>query len=194
MEPKPSTSDTTPSGRPRRITNPAIGDVATFVESTEEGGGKRLMVKITLAPRGGNVMHVHLTQTESFKVLSGELRVSIGDQNRTLAVGEDATVPPGTRHRFFSESDEPITFLVTVLEPGRLEDTLRILYGLAGDGKVRKGGTPKNPLVIAIVSQWGDIYLASLPVWLQIALFKPLAALARAMGYEKKLGVYLTAS
>lgn len=194
MEPNPPTSDTTPSGRPRRITNRAIGDVATFVESTEEGGGKRLVFEIKLAPRGGNAMHIHLTQTESFKVLAGELRVSIRDQNRTLAVGDDATVTPGTRHRFFSESDEPTTFLVTVLEPGRFEDALRILYGLAGDGKVNKGGVPKNPLVIAMVSQWSDMYLASVPLGLQIAIFKPLAALARAMGYEKKLGVYLTAS
>ena len=45
-----------------------------------------------------------------------------------------------------------------------------------------------------MVRQWRDMDPASLPVGLQIALFKPLAALARAMGYEKKLGVYLTAS
>ncbi len=151
-------------------------------------------MEVTLAPRSGNAMHIHLTQTESFRVLAGELRVSIGDQNRTLAVGDDATVPPGTRHRFFCESDMPTTFLVTVLEPGRLEDALRILYGLAGDGKVNKGGIPKNPLVIAMVSQWSDMYPASIPVGLQIALFKPLAALARAMGYDKKLDDYLPAS
>ena len=30
-----------------------------------------------------------------------------------------------------------------------------------------------------------DMYLASAPVWLQAAIFKPLAALGRALGYEK---------
>ena len=145
MQPKPSTSDTTPSGRPRRITNRAIGDVATFVESTEEGGGKRLVIEIKLAPRGGNAMRIHLTQTESFKVLAGELRVSIRDQNRTLAVGEAATVPPGTRHLFFPASAMPTPFLATVLDPGRLEDALRTRSCDAGAGGVQRRGVPRPP-------------------------------------------------
>ena len=77
---------------------------------------------------------------------------------------------------------------------GRLKDARRILYRLAGDGKVNQGGIPKNPLVKAVVSQWSDMYLASLPVGLQLAIFTPMAALARAMGSDKKLEVYLTAS
>ncbi len=106
-------------------------------------------------------------------------------------MGEEASVPPGTPHRFFSDSSQPTTFRVTVLEPGRLEDGLRILYGLARDGKVTKKGIPKDPLVVALGSQWSDMYLAGMPIWLQQGLFKPLAALARSRGYEKKLDRYL---
>ncbi len=80
----------TPSGRPRGITNPAIGDVLTFVEATDETGGERLGAQRTLRP------------------------------------GDEASVPPRTPHHFFSESDRPVTSRVTVLDPGRLEDGLRI--------------------------------------------------------------------
>jgi quercetin dioxygenase-like cupin family protein len=194
MEPMPlSPAETTPSGRPRRITNPVVGDVLTVVESGEETNQERLVVEIQLAPHGGNAMHVHLHQTESFRVLDGELQVSIRGERRTLAVGEEASVPPGTPHRFFSDSGQPTTFRVTVLEPGRLEDGLRILYGLARDGKVTKKGIPKDPLVMALGSQWSDMYLAAIPIWLQKAMFKPLAALARGRGYETKLETYLEA-
>jgi quercetin dioxygenase-like cupin family protein len=194
MQPTPnSTTDVTPSGRPRRITNPVVGDVLIVVESGEETDNERLVVEIQLAPHGGNAMHVHRRQTESFRVLDGELQVSIRGKRRTLAVGEEASVPPGTPHRFFSHSSQPTTFRVTVLEPGRLEDGLRILYGLAHDGKVTKRGIPKDPLVVALGSQWSDMYLAAIPIWLQKAIFKPLAALARGRGYETRLDAYLAA-
>ena len=186
--------DTTPSGRPRRITNPAIGDVLTFVEATDETGGERLVLEIQLAPHGGNAMHVHLLQTESFRILEGELQVVVAGAQRTLRPGDEATVPPRTPHRFFSESDRPVTFRVTVIDPGRLEDGLRLLYGLGRDGKVTKGGIPTNMLMVALGSQLSDMYLASAPVWLQAAIFKPLAALGRALGYDKTLVGYLTAS
>ena len=38
-----------------------------------------------------------------------------------------------------------------------------------------------------------DMYVAALPLWFQIGLFRPLAALARRLGYERKLNHYLTA-
>ena len=190
----PEHVDRTPSGRPRRISNPAIGDVLTFVEATDETAGKRLVLEIQLAPHGGNAMHIHLVQTESFKILEGELQVVVAGAQRTLRPGDEATVPARTPHRFFSDSDRPVTFRVTVLDPGRLEDGLRILYGLGREGKVTNGGIPTNPLILALGSQLSDMYLASAPVWLQAAIFKPLAALGRALGYEKKLAGYLTAS
>lgn len=49
------------------------------------------------------------------------------------------------------------------------------------------------PLVLALGSQMSDMYVAALPLWFQIGLFRPLAALARRLGYERKLNRYLTA-
>lgn len=180
----------TPAGRPRTISNSEIGDVLTFVEVAEETDGKRVVLEITLSPGGGNPMHVHLRQTETFKVLDGELSVTIAAATRRLKQGDEATVPPRTPHRFFSVSKSPATFTVTILDPGGVEDGLRILYGLARDGKA-PGGIPRNPLVIALCVQQSDIYGAGLPLWFQRALVSTLAPLARALGYDRKLGVYL---
>jgi quercetin dioxygenase-like cupin family protein len=185
-------SSKTPSGRSRTISNPVIGDTVTFIEATEEGGGRRIILEIELAAGGGNPMHVHLYQTETFKVLHGRLNVVVAGRSLTLAEGEEATAEPRAPHRFFAAADAGVRFQVTVLNPGRLEDGLRILYGLSRDGQA-PSGIPRNPLVLALGSQMSDMYIAALPLWFQIGLFRPLAAIARRLGYERKLTRYLTA-
>jgi mannose-6-phosphate isomerase-like protein (cupin superfamily) len=178
---------------PRKISNPEIGDVLTFVEVAGESDSDRVVVEIMLAPGGGNPMHIHLRQTETFKILDGELNVTVANATRRLIEGEEATVPPRTPHRFFSNSNTPVTFRVTVLDPGRLEDGLRILYGLAQDGKA-PGGLPRNPLVIALCAEQSDMYGAGIPLWFQRALVRALAPLARALGYDRKLAKYVRRS
>jgi quercetin dioxygenase-like cupin family protein len=138
----------------------------------------------------GNPRHVHRRQTESFEVIEGDLSVTVAGRTRVLKSGDQATVPPQTAHRFFSETDSSTTFRVTILNPGGFEDGLRIAYGMARDGKT-PNGLPRDPLVIALGTQLSDMYLASVPIWLQLGIFKPMAALARALGYEKWLRAYL---
>lgn len=183
----------TPSGLSRTISNPEIGDVLTFVEGAGETDGKRLVLEITVAPGGGNAMHVHLRQTEMFKVVDGELNVSVAGVLRRLKEGDEATVPPRTAHRFFSDSSSPATFKVTLVNPGGVEDGLRALYGLARDGKA-PGGIPRNLLLAALCAQLSDIYSAALPLWFQLMLVPVLAALARALGYDRKIAAYLSPS
>ena len=48
-------------------------------------------------------------------------------------------------------------------------------------------GLPKNLLEMAWVIRLGDGYLAGLPVPVQIAVFSPLAALARLFGVDRRL-------
>lgn len=183
----------TPSGMPRKISNPEIGDVLTFVEVAAETDGARVVTEITLTPGGGNPMHIHLRQTEMFKIVDGELNVTVAGVTRRLNEGDEATVPPRTPHRFFSAGSSPVTFRVTILDPGGLEDGIRILYGLARDGKA-PGGIPRNPLVIALCAQQSDMYGAGIPLWFQRALVRPLAALAVALRYDQKLAVYVRRS
>jgi mannose-6-phosphate isomerase-like protein (cupin superfamily) len=183
----------TPSGLPRTISNPEIGDALTFVEVAAETDGKRVVLEITLAPGGGNVMHVHLKQTETFHILDGELSVTVEGVTQRLKEGEEATVPPRTPHRFYSDGSEPVTFRVTIRDPGGIEDGLRILYGLARDGKA-PGGVPRNLLVAALCVQRSDLYSAALPLWFQRALVAPLGALGRALGQDRKFEVYLSRS
>ena len=50
-------------------------------------------------------VHVHQHEDQMFYVLEGRLTVRLGDQERSLTVGETAWLPRGTPHTFRVDSD-----------------------------------------------------------------------------------------
>lgn len=172
------------------IVNPAIGDEVTFVPV--DGG--RLLLRIALQPGGGNAMHRHRAMTEHFEAVEGTLTVVRGGERLQLAPGERADVPRGVPHHFANDTEDVIVFEVTLDPAGRFEDTLRIVYGLAGDGRTTAGSVPKNPLDLAVLFAIGETYPAGVPIPVQRALFAPLVLLARLVRREERLMArYVTA-
>src|SRR5215203_5587714 len=85
---------------------------------------------------GAPPMHVHPFQEEHFEVLSGTVGIQIEDEQRSLGEGEQATVPPGTPHTWYSVDDqeEKARFLFELRPALNTEILLETLYGLATDG------------------------------------------------------------
>ncbi|WP_294282512.1 hypothetical protein [uncultured Chryseobacterium sp.] len=77
-----------------------------------------------------------------------------------LQPGESYLVKKGEIHRFFNPDNEPVTFTNRV-EPASagLENTLRILCGLAEDGLYLKSSIPRNPLHLAVCGEMSDMRL-----------------------------------
>ncbi len=61
----------------RVIENPIEKTRTTFVKTGEETNGEYLLLKEELAPHGGTPMHYHLSFTEKFEVLEGQLNIMI---------------------------------------------------------------------------------------------------------------------
>jgi mannose-6-phosphate isomerase-like protein (cupin superfamily) len=183
----------TAAGRSRTIYNPMIGDHATFLKSTEETNGESLLIRVELPAHGGakTARHLHLQSAETFVVIEGELTVENGSDVVVLKVGDSATAAPRAHHRYLSASDLPCVFEVEIRPAGRTEDGLRLIYGLARDGRSGPNSVPRNPLELALGAQYSDMYLASLPVWVQKAIFGGLASIARMVGTEKRFARYL---
>jgi mannose-6-phosphate isomerase-like protein (cupin superfamily) len=177
--------------RGKVIENPVIGDRVTFLKSAEETEGEYLLLKVELAPHGGNAMHYHLTFTEAFEVLEGRLNIDLGGRHLVLGPGEKALVPIKAHHRFYSTSDEPVTFTVEIRSARRMEEALRVAYGLARDGKTNAKSVPRNIFQLALLYQLGESYLAGMPLFLQRAVFGALAKVARWRGVEKSFEKYL---
>lgn len=171
----------------RRVENPVIGDVVTFVKTSEETGGERTLLAIELAPGGGNTPHYHKNYAEQFRVLTGRVVVEVDGVNHELGEGDEATAPPGSLHCFRNTSRDRAVFQVE-LRPGHegFEKTLRVGYALAADGRTNKKAVPKNPMHTAVLLEWSETRLPGIYTLLEQPL-RLLARVAHRRGVDRAL-------
>ena len=172
----------------RTIVNPIIKDTVTFLQTSEESGGKITEGEITLMPGGKNPLHYHKTYSETFTAIEGELGLKLGKKgSKILKAGESYTVEPMSLHSFFNPTDREIKFNVKI-RPGHtgFENSLRIIYGLAGDGLTDKNTVPKSIRHSAIVLCMSDMNLLGLFTFM-FPLLKLIAKRAKRNREEQKL-------
>ncbi len=172
----------------RTITHPIDGDTSTFLKTSAETNGKSTLCEMELPPYAkGTPPHYHNSYTETFRVLEGELTVSIGKETLTLKKGDSATVPKKAIHSFTNKSAAPVKATVELL-PGHqgFENSIYIMYGLANDGKCDKDGLPKNISHLALSAVMSD---TSLPGFMTLVMpiMKVIAKIAQWRGIEKEL-------
>lgn len=171
----------------RRIENPVIGDVVTFVETCEETAGARSLLEIDLAPGGGTAPHYHKTYAEHFRALTGRIVVEVDGVEHDLGTGDEATAPPGTLHCFRNTSPNRVVFEVE-LRPGHegFEKSLRVGYALAANGLTNNKSVPKNPMHTAVLLHWSEMRLPGIYRLLEHPLML-LARVARRRGLDRAL-------
>jgi quercetin dioxygenase-like cupin family protein len=171
----------------RRIFSPVQRDAAIFLETTEESGGRRTFVEVELAPGGGNQPHKHLSFSERFISVEGELTVRVDGLLHVLHPGDEALAEPGAVHNFANETDEPIRFQVE-LAPGHrgFEQALQIAYGLAEDGQTNDKGIPNSLMTTALLMELGETRVVG-PLRALMPLLKLLARWGRRRGADAAL-------
>jgi quercetin dioxygenase-like cupin family protein len=90
----------------------------TYLATEQSTGGDFGLYRVDLGPQaGGPGPHFHKAMSESFFVLSGQVRLYDG-QNWTVGEqGDYLYVPPGGLHGFGNQSDEPASLLM-LFTPG----------------------------------------------------------------------------
>jgi quercetin dioxygenase-like cupin family protein len=171
----------------RRIYSPVQRDAAIFLETAEESGGRRTLVEVELAPGGGNEPHKHLSFSERFLCVEGELTVRVDGLLHVLQPGDEATAEPGAVHNFANETDDPVHFQVE-LAPGHggFEQALQIVYGLAEDGLTNDKGIPKSLVSTALLMELGETRLVG-PIRMLVPILKVLARVGRRRGADAAL-------
>ena len=107
------------------------------------------------AQRFGAPPHYHEDLVESFYVLSGELWIRLGDEERTLGPGALALVNPGTLHAFANKTDAPVRFLGHASSP----DHKKFLCRLVELAKAQAVWPPKDPApFLELGKQFDTIY------------------------------------
>jgi quercetin dioxygenase-like cupin family protein len=171
----------------RRIHSPVQRDAAIFLETSEESGGIRTLVEVELAPGGGNAPHKHLSFSEHFICVEGELTVRADGLLHVLQPGDEATAEPGVIHNFANETIEPVRFQVE-LRPGHrgFEQALQIAYGLAEDGLTNDKGIPKQLVHTAVLMEMGETRVVG-PIRVLVPVLKLLARWGRRRGADAAL-------
>ncbi|HBE40235.1 MAG TPA: cupin domain-containing protein [Bacteroidales bacterium] len=172
----------------RVIFNPLFRDKVTFVRTSSDSGGKISEMEVILQAGGKNPLHYHKSYSETFTALDGEVGVGLGrSAKKILKPGESHTVKPNNLHYFFNPSKREIKFR-TEIKPGHegFENSLRILYGMAGDGLTDKNGIPRRIRDLALVATMSDMNIPGF-FTLIFPVLKLIAKRARKSGYEQEL-------
>lgn len=94
------------------------GNRTHYLATSAGTGGEFGLYKVELGPRSpGPSTHFHRSISESFYVLSGELRLFDGERWITGREGDFLYVPVGGLHAFKNDSDDPVSMLM-LFSPG----------------------------------------------------------------------------
>jgi mannose-6-phosphate isomerase-like protein (cupin superfamily) len=110
------------------ITHHHTGERITFLAADP-------LVMCNEVPAGGGRAreHIHPSQTEAFEVLKGSYTLVVDGEERVLATGDKAEVPPGSAHCGWTE--EGATLRITFTPALRWEQFVRRLF--AGEPSAR---------------------------------------------------------
>lgn len=180
----PTQTNTTPR---LTIVNPIFKDTVTFLKTAAETGGKLTEMEVGLMPGGSNPLHYHKSYAEKFTAIDGNLGLQLGKRKIILQSGEFYTVQIREVHRFYNPMKQKITFRIECM-PGHIgaENMLKMMYGLARDGKTNQKGILKSMAALALISGMGDSNLLGFFTWIA-PLLRSIAAKARNKGLEKQL-------
>lgn len=82
------------------------------------------LAEATIPPGGATVEHYHRVTEELYLVTEGRGRLRIGDEERDVAVGDCALIPPGERHKIANTGDGPLRIVCACAPAYSHEDTV----------------------------------------------------------------------
>lgn len=171
--------------------NPVTGDTLRFLKTAEETNGQVSEFILTLAPGSDwakSPKHFHPHQSESFKVLSGELHLFEGKKLHILTPeSEKVIIDKGVLHAFWNPMNSETVLHAEIYPPVDIEKGLRYNYYLAQKGKVYKNNIPRNLFHSFILMNYVDSYFKGIPWKLQKKVWILGAKIAKVLGYKDPL-------
>lgn len=159
----------------------------TFVETTAQSGGERVVVEISYAGSGIRPpVHFHPSQEEHFELLEGEIHAIVGAAEQTLRPGDELRIPAGTPHQMWCEV--PSRQRWTTSPALRTERFFETLWGLQQNGKLGlEPGPSKQQMALTMQHFRPEFRLSEAPVPLPALTLPLIGLLARAKGLKPEL-------
>lgn len=169
------------------VEHPVTGERITFLETSSETDGEYAAFELRVRPHGFVAApHIHPHAEETFEIHSGTFTFVVDGHERRVGPGEGATVPAGAPHVWWNSGENEGVAIVEFRPALKTEEFFESFFGLAQDGKVNpKTGLPNVLWLASIFRTYRDFgYISRPPLFVQRAVFTPLAAVARMLGYR----------
>ena len=124
-----------------------IGDLQTFKLTGKDTNGLFTLIEEENEPGTGIPPHVHENEDEVFKVVEGEMELTVGEKTTILKAGDLAFGPRGIPHSWKIIGDSKAKVILSVF-PAGIEDMFEEL------GKLPPG-PPDFPKVAEICGRYG---------------------------------------
>jgi mannose-6-phosphate isomerase-like protein (cupin superfamily) len=176
-----------------KIENPTTGEGITWVETAATTDGSLLAFDLELRSDAALAAeHRHVEQTETFRVLSGRIGISVGGDEQELGPGEEMTVPVGVAHRWWPTGGDGAVIRVELRPALRTEIFFETFFGLGRDGKTNSKGIPGLLQVAVAYSELGAScpQLVKPPVPVQRLILTPLAPIGKLLGRRASYPTY----
>jgi len=105
----------------RRPVERASGAWVQVLVGPTEGAPNFVLRKFTLEPGGVIPLHRHPTVEHEQYVLSGRIRLTLGDEVQEVAAGHVVFIPPGLAHRYENPGPQAAEFLCVVPQTASYE-------------------------------------------------------------------------
>lgn len=168
------------------IVNPRTGQRMIFRQTASETAGDLLQIECFSPPSTAREPeHIHPYQENRFELLSGTLRFRVQGREQTVGPGEVITIPPGTPHRFWNDSDEEARYIQEFRPAMEIGAFFERLFGLARDGKLTDKGAPGiMQMAVSGPAFWNEIRVSQPPEIVQKIVFALLEPIGRLLGYR----------
>ena len=84
------------------------------------------LAEATVPPGASTIAHYHRVSEELYFFTAGSGRLRIAGEEREVAPGDCAVIPPGTEHQLHNDGDEPLVLLCCCAPAYSHEDTVLI--------------------------------------------------------------------
>ncbi len=118
--------------RPPDLEFAMTGERFEFQTSAKSGDGVFRFRWTLDGGKKGPPEHIHETESETFAVVSGSLRIWLGDSVHDIGPGQSLTVNPGVRHKFHNRGTEPVVVDVSLDGPKQEDALVPLAIRMAG--------------------------------------------------------------
>jgi len=82
------------------------------------------LAEATVPPGGETIEHYHRASEEIYLFTSGAGRMRLGDEEGEVRAGDTVVIAPGTRHKLWNTSAQPLVLLCCCAPPYSHDDTV----------------------------------------------------------------------